>query len=366
MGGRQLRRALHEYFVQENGKGGVRCKRNLVGTEQSIVRMNCVDRFACYLRQEKRCSPLTESSYLRDVDLFLSFLGTDRERFEPEHVDTEDVHEWIAALGNRELSNSSINRAISALRTFFRWMADRGYVKENPMAKILSLKKNRVLPKFVPESRMAQIVDDLCRGEFPTLSRESSFLRRRDALIVLFFYGSGVRLAELVSIDRTDFDSGFENLKVLGKGNKERIVPIIGMLRRKIKEYLAFVDEEKICKSGEKALFLTEKGERINRSEVYRVVRELLTAEGVQGKRSPHVLRHTFATHLLNNGADMREIQELMGHASLQTTQVYTHNSIARLKEVYRAAHPHAGRSKDRPGEYKKDDKDGQGPSKHI
>ena len=159
-------------------------------------------------------------------------------------------------------------------------------------------------------------------------------------MIVLRFYACGLRLAELVDIDRGDFSDDFTSLRVRGKGDKERLVPVLEFLREKILHYLTLIEGQNICNSSEKALFLTHKGKRISRMTVYRVVRGELEQSGVQGKKSPHVLRHTFATHLLNGGADMREIQELLGHASLQATQVYTHNSIARLREVYAKAHP--------------------------
>ena len=166
------------------------------------------------------------------------------------------------------------------------------------------------------------------------------FTTERNSLIVLLLYACGLRLAELVGIDRTDFSEDYTSLRVRGKGDKERIVPVMEFLREKILHYLELIKRQNICNFSEKALILTQKGKRISRSVVYRVVREELARGGVQGKRSPHVLRHTFATHLLNGGADMREIQELLGHASLQATQVYTHNSIARLREVYNKAHP--------------------------
>ena len=166
------------------------------------------------------------------------------------------------------------------------------------------------------------------------------FRTERNSLIILMFYACGLRLAELVGIDRSDFSADYTSLRVRGKGDKQRMVPILEFLREKILHYLGLIERQNICISSEKALFLTHKGKRISRSVVYRTVQEELTRAGVQGKKSPHVLRHTFATHLLNGGADMREIQELLGHASLQATQVYTHNSIARLREIYAKAHP--------------------------
>jgi integrase/recombinase XerC len=182
---------------------------------------------------------------------------------------------------------------------------------------------------------MEGILDELDRE-----SESPEFKFVRNSLIVLLFYSCGLRLAELVGIDRDDFSGDYTALKVRGKGDKERIVPILPPVREKILHYLDEIDRQGICISKEKALFLNQQGKRISRSTVYRTVQSQLRQGGVQGKKSPHVLRHTFATELLNNGADMRAIQELLGHASLQATQVYTHNSIAKLQEIYSKAHP--------------------------
>ena len=187
---------------------------------------------------------------------------------------------------------------------------------------------------------MAALVGELSAE----MEEATDFCSMRDALVVLFLYATGIRLAELIAIDRTDFGPEVRELHVTGKGDRERMVPVVPELRRRLFEYMAAIKRDDICKSGEKALFLTEQGRRISRTEVYRIVRGKLTALGVQGKRSPHVLRHTFATHLMNGGADLREIQELLGHGSLNATQVYTHNSIAQLKEVYAGAHPRGNR----------------------
>ena len=187
---------------------------------------------------------------------------------------------------------------------------------------------------------MAALVGELSAE----MEEATEFRSMRAALVVLFLYATGIRLAELIAIDRTDFGPEFRDLHVTGKGDRERMVPVVPELRRRLFEYMAAIKRDDICNSGEKALFLTEQGRRISRTEVYRIVRGELTALGVQGKRSPHVLRHTFATHLMNGGADLREIQELLGHGSLNATQVYTHNSIAQLKEVYAGAHPRGNR----------------------
>ena len=219
------------------------------------------------------------------------------------------------------------NRYITSLLTEGAVYAFRGKVTGTFM------RREMASPEFVPESRMTTIVSE-CGPD------SEDFQTERNSLIILMFYACGLRLAELVGIDRSDFSADYTSLRVRGKGDKQRMVPILEFLREKILHYLGLIERQNICISSEKALFLTHKGKRISRTAVYRTVQEELDRAGVQGKKSPHVLRHTFATHLLNSGADMREIQELLGHASLQATQVYTHNSIARLREIYAKAHP--------------------------
>ncbi len=293
-----------------------------------------LDKFIRYLEAERRYSPLTVRNYRRDVKAFLTWLGVDDAAFDPRRVTSEDIREWIVHRSEQgRLSAASINREVSSLRSFFRWLHRTGAVDRNVAKSVPSLRTSRRLPAFVPESRMSGIVSE-CRYD------SEDFVTERNSLIVLMFYACGLRLAELVDIDRGDFSDDFTSLRVRGKGDKERLVPVLEFLREKILHYLTLIEGQNICNSSEKALFLTHKGKRISRMTVYRVVRGELEQSGVQGKKSPHVLRHTFATHLLNGGADMREIQELLGHASLQATQVYTHNSIARLREVYAKAHP--------------------------
>lgn len=301
---------------------------------------NLVESYLTYIETGRRYSPNTVKSYRRDIENLTGFLGTDGEEFDPSLLAADDIREWIMSLSENGLKPSSINRMISACSSFFKYLEKEGIVASNPFRKITMLKTPATLPSFIPESKMAKVVGELSA----TMDEGSGFRSERDALMVLFLYSTGLRLAELIGIDRTDFDRGFRELHVFGKGDRERIVPIVPELGQRVKEYIALMKRENICKYGEKALFLTEKGERISRTEVYRAVRGQLSAMGIQGKRSPHVLRHTFATHLMDGGADLREIQELLGHSSLSTTQVYTHNSINALKEVYGTAHPRGGR----------------------
>ena len=290
--------------------------------------------FIRYLSAERRYSPLTVRNYKHDVEQFLAWLDCDESRFDPRSVTTEQIREWIIFRTEEgKLSAGSMNREVASLRAFFRWLHRTGAVEKDIFRMISTLKTSRRLPAFVPESRMTTIVSE-CGPD------SEDFLTERNSLIILMFYACGLRLAELVGIDRSDFSADYTSLRVRGKGDKQRMVPILEFLREKILHYLGLIERQNICISSEKALFLTHKGKRISRSAVYRTVQEELARAGVQGKKSPHVLRHTFATHLLNGGADMREIQELLGHASLQATQVYTHNSIARLREIYAKAHP--------------------------
>lgn len=290
--------------------------------------------FIRYLSAERRYSPLTVRNYKHDVEQFLAWLDCDESRFDPRSVTTKQIREWIIFRTEEgKLSAGSMNREVASLRAFFRWLHRTGAVEKDIFRMISTLKTSRRLPAFVPESRMTTIVSE-CGPD------SEDFLTERNSLIILMFYACGLRLAELVGIDRSDFSADYTSLRVRGKGDKQRMVPILEFLREKILHYLGLIERQNICISSEKALFLTHKGKRISRSVVYRTVQEELTRAGVQGKKSPHVLRHTFATHLLNGGADMREIQELLGHASLQATQVYTHNSIARLREIYAKAHP--------------------------
>lgn len=296
--------------------------------------------FLQYLTAERRYSPLTIRNYQRDIGLFLGWLPLDEQPFDPTRIKTDDLREWILHRSETtRLSAASINREVSSLRSFFRWLHHTGRIPRNIALTVSSLKTPKRLPTFVPESRMAGIVET-CEEE------TENFITERNSLIILLFYTCGLRLAELIGIDHEDFSGDYRSLKIRGKGDKERIVPVMEFVREKILRYISVIERQNICISNKNALFLSEKGERISRSAVYRVVKSGLQQGGMQGKKSPHVLRHTFATHLLNGGADMREIQELLGHASLQATQVYTHNSITALKAVYAKAHPRAKRGK--------------------
>ena len=311
-----------------------------------------INRFIEYITVERRLSPLTVRNYRRDVEQFVAFVTRDGEReFVPNEIRRDDVVEWIESLSRKPkddestlhrskrgeaLSAASINRTLASVRAFYRWMRNNNLAQVDPFASIPKLTTAKRLPTYIPSKRMQGIAKD---SEFRCSSED--FDESRNALIILMFLTTGLRLSELIAIDRDHFSDNYSSLRVRGKGDKDRIVPIIEIVREKILNYLGVISRQNICIFDEKALFLTQKGKRISRTTLYRVIHSELEAYGVQGRKSPHVLRHTFATHLLDGGADIREIQMLLGHSSLAATQRYTHTSISSLRRAYNVAHPH-------------------------
>ncbi|MDD3107765.1 MAG: tyrosine-type recombinase/integrase [Alistipes sp.] len=309
-----------------------------------------LESFLSYLQVERRYSPLTLRAYEEDLRQFIAFCCADTTdssegeltpTFDPTLVEGNDLRAWIVSLsGSQHLSARSINRKISAVKSFFRYLRRVQILHTDPFRAITALKSPHRLPAFVEESRMNQIVHALAT---PT----ETFTIERDTLLFLLLYATGIRLSEVVALHRDDLSDGNTLLKVRGKGDKERVVPIITPVAARITHYTALIHRQNICKNENYSLFLTQEGEPLGRTAIYRIIHTLLRGAGVQGKSSPHVLRHTFATHLLNHGVDIRVIQELLGHASLETTQIYTHNSIEKLKEIYQHAHPRALKDKE-------------------
>ncbi|MBR5830898.1 MAG: tyrosine-type recombinase/integrase [Tidjanibacter sp.] len=305
-------------------------------------------KFEEYLRGEKRLSEGTVAHYLRDCREFVDWCGTTPEDFRPASVTADDFGGWIMHLtkqkkvvtsGGRKhreplYKASSVNTKTSSLKVLFRWLHDSGHIERNPLTASKQLKTPSLLPTYIPEERMMRLVEELVER-----SESEDFEVRRNAVLVLLFYCTGLRLAEVTSLTRESFTPSLSHVRVVGKGQKERIVPIVSILRSVLKNFLAFTAEN-ICTNGENSLFLTSEGKPMSRYQIERAVQRLLGEWGIEGKHSPHVLRHTFATLLLERGADIREIQELLGHSSLQTTQIYTHNNISRLKSIYHSAHP--------------------------
>ena len=323
--------------------------------------MQALENFLNYLAAEKRYSALTVRAYGDDIRQFMRFCLSEgessssrvddptpnadaektdpAERFDPVLVETNDLRAWVMSLtGDEHRRATTVNRKISAVKSFYRYLRAKGIIEGDPFLKVSTLRTPKRLPSFVEQSRMKRLTASL-------MSPSDDFEIERDALVILLFYATGIRLAELRDIRVSDFSDHFTRLKVRGKGDKERVVPVIAPVAEKIAAYLRLIREQNICKTDINLLFLTSEGKQISRSEIYRIVHRILRAAGVQGKSSPHVLRHTFATHLLDAGVDIRTIQELLGHSSLGATQVYTHNSIEQLKRVYNQAHPRAKKS---------------------
>jgi integrase/recombinase XerC len=284
-----------------------------------------IDEFLNYIKSEKRYSDFTITSYKTDLVQFNSFLLNSFSITNPIKVDFKIVRSWISSLVESDLQSSSINRKISALKSFYRFLEISDYSTHNPTLKIIAPKIAKKLPVFVEKSN----INDLLDKDF----FENDFCGHRDKLIIEVFYFTGIRLSELLNIGLNDIDYINSSLKVLGKRNKERIIPLAYAILNKIK---LFVKKYNL----DNYLFTNEYKNKLYPKKIYRIVNKYISLVSSAKKKSPHILRHSFATHMLNNGADLNAIKELLGHASLSATQVYTHNSIAKLKAVYKQAHP--------------------------
>jgi len=289
------------------------------------------DQFLEYLQFEKRYSQHTVGSYATDLKQFFAFLEEVYDTARIQDVNHAMVRSWVVALMDNGLSPRSVNRKLSTLKTYYRFLRREGVVAENPMAKVQSPKVAKRLPEFVEEKRMERLLDDV---EF-----EQDYNGRRDQLILELLYATGIRVSELVGLRDADVDFGRQTLKVLGKRNKERILPVPPALLTLIEKYLDLKESDSQMSTGE-YLLVKDSGEKLTRGFVYRIVNRYLGMVTTAKKRSPHVLRHTFATHMLNEGADLNAIKELLGHANLSATQVYTHNTIEKLKNIHKQAHP--------------------------
>ncbi|MCB0430179.1 MAG: tyrosine-type recombinase/integrase [Flavobacteriales bacterium] len=290
-------------------------------------------RFLSYLQIEKRYSPRTLVSYHKDLNQFSSFLDSTFGVLDLTDVNHMMVRSWLANLAGQQMTAATINRKISTLKSFYKYMHREGLVKVNPMQKVVSPKKPKRIPEYLETEQVEKIWSDTDFGD--------GFEGARDRLILEIFYGTGMRLSELLGLKDGDVDYFNGSLKVLGKRNKERIIPITKDLSALIKDYVTIRNQ---TFPGDKlpALLVTAKGAPLYSKFVYNLVNRVLSEVTTRQKRSPHVLRHTFATHLLNAGADLNAIKELLGHAGLAATQVYTHNTVEKLKSVYKQAHPRA------------------------
>jgi integrase/recombinase XerC len=285
--------------------------------------------FLEYLQYEKRFSNHTILAYSNDLAQFSEYLQITYEIKELLEISHTLIRSWIVSMMDQKMSPRSVNRKITTLKTFYKYLLRQQVVTENPMLKIQSPKTSKRLPVFVEKDNMDALLD--------TIEFGSDFDGERNKLIMELLYATGIRLSELINLKQANVDLNSCQLKVLGKRNKERIVPFNNALKQLIEGYL---EHEETKESY--YLFVTKKGKKLYEKFVYRVVNKYLSQVTSISKKSPHVLRHTFATHMLNNGADLNAIKELLGHANLSATQVYTHNTVEKLKNVHKQAHPKA------------------------
>lgn len=288
------------------------------------------DTFLDHLRFEKRYSVHTITSYEQDLAQFQQFLEAETgETADISGVSYQQVRAWVASLVEAKISARSINRKLSALKSFYKFLQKQGAISTNPMQKIVGPKTPKRLPEFVDEQHMQRLFSDI---EF-----EEGFAGLRDRLLLDLLYQTGMRRSELTGLKESDVDLNNLTLRVLGKRSKERLIPVSYELKRNLELYLSVKEERKFA-SG--MLLVTDKGAQITGQFVYTKVKKYLAQITSIHKKSPHVLRHTFATHMLNHGADINAVKDLLGHANLSATQVYTHNTIDKLKKSYKQAHP--------------------------
>ena len=288
--------------------------------------------FLDYLQYERNYSEETIKSYREDLRQFEEFAREEIGDSAPSEVKAELVREWIVSLMDRGYTSTSINRKLSSLRSFYKFLLRKGEVAVNPLQKITGPKNKKPLPAFLRESDMDRLLDEVDFGE--------GFKGCRDHMIIEMFYATGVRLSELIGLDNKDVDFSSSLIKVTGKRNKQRLIPFGEELKIAMMEYVDVRNEAVPIRTN--AFFVRENGERLSRSIVENLVKRNLSKVVTLKKRSPHVLRHTFATTMLNHDAELGAIKELLGHESLATTEVYTHTTFEELKKVYNLAHPRA------------------------
>lgn len=293
---------------------------------------NYIDKFLVYCRSERNYSELTVESYRYSLDEFMNyFVETFEEEPILELIEIDDIRPFLGWLHDKGLKKNSLRLRISAVRSFFKFCYKKGFIKFNPAVLISTPKKDKKLPSFMIEKEMNELI-----GKFD----DSNFKGARSLALIELLYGSGLRISEALNLDINSINYEEKCVKVLGKGNKERIVPLSSKSIVALKNYTKLRLLEKSIEKN--ALFIADNGKRLYQSAAYRIVNKGMLGVTESAKKSPHVLRHTFATHLISNGADIKSVSEMLGHASLSTTQVYTHLSVEKLKESYKKAHPKA------------------------
>ncbi len=292
-----------------------------------------IEQFETYLRAERHYSEQTLSVYVPALEEFAAFIGRGNQRIDWALVDKEDVREWIATQMDAHLAPATVNKRLSALRSFYKFLMIQQAVNADPTRTLKGPKKEKKLPSFVREKDMDRLLDGIAFAD--------NFEGIRDRLVMLLFYSTGIRLSELVGLNVGSVDFHTSTVKVLGKRNKERIVPFGAELREALEQYLSLRANQPMAK-GNDALFFGVRVPRIPKETVNHIVRRYLSQVTTLKKRSPHVLRHSFATAMLNNGAEIEVVKQLLGHESIATTEIYTHTTFEELKKAYRQAHPRA------------------------
>jgi integrase/recombinase XerC len=293
-----------------------------------------VEDFLSHLAKERRMSPHTVAAYTSDLATFTVFMEEHLEKLIPEQIDHHDVRSWvISTLEDDGLLPQTVNRRLSCLRSYFKYLRSIGAIDTDPMSKVTALRSRKSLPLFIDQSRMEHLLDSVDFGV--------GFSGLRDRIVIELLYNTGMRRAELIGLQVADIDLYACQVKVMGKRAKERLIPFGSRLTVLLRTYLS-EREALISGQGTQVFLIRDNGSPANESFVYQKVNKYLRLITTVGKRSPHVLRHTFATHMLNNGADINAVKELLGHASLAATQVYTHNTIDKLKRIHQQAHPRA------------------------
>jgi integrase/recombinase XerC len=292
---------------------------------------NFKNKFYDYLLSEKNYSQHTVTAYINDIGFFESFLSNEFEDDNLIRVNYNQIRSWIVSLSDDGISNTSINRKVSSLKSFYKFLLKTKQIDTSPLLKHKALKAPKKIQIPFSEKELDMVLNQIIYKE--------GFEGVRDKLIVDLFYTTGIRRTELINLKIQNVDLSNKTIKVIGKRNKERIIPILTIIEEQIKKYLSERSSIHELKDSE-CFFLLSNGVKLNDSFVYRLINYYFSIVSEKVKKSPHILRHTFATHLLNNGADINSVKELLGHSSLASTQVYTHNSLAELQKVYNSAHP--------------------------
>jgi len=295
--------------------------------------MSQKESFLQYLQIEKRYSPHTVRSYKNDLEQFFSFLVSQDLPAVPELVTSHEIRAWIVYLMENSYTSISVHRKISCLRVFYRYLRKEGIVGRDPLEKVVLPKRKKSLPVFVEEEALRKLLDDYSFGD--------DFNGIRNRTIIEMLYLTGMRRSELTGLQNIDVDLEEAAVKVTGKRNKQRIIPLTKPFTIRLREYIG-VRDKNIEPGTAGWFFLTDKGNKLYDKYVYNTVKGYLAMVTTIEKKSPHILRHTFATHMLNRGADLNSIKEFLGHANLSATQIYTHNTFEKLKKIYKQAHPRA------------------------